>query len=130
MASWGRSGPLDPSAWQTCDEYLYGIDLFNHHYWWEAHEVLEEFWRTAGRDTALGTFFQGLIQVAAALLKDAVGSRAAARGLARSGCAKLRRTPGIVLGVASAELASSVEAFLSDQSESVPFIHLRFEHRD
>jgi hypothetical protein len=120
---------LDPTSWETCDEYLYGIDLFNHHYWWEAHEIFEEFWRAAGRDTSLGDFFQGLIQVAAALLKDAVGSRAAARGLARSGCAKLRKMPGIVRGVPCTELASSVEAFLSGRSEEVPRIYLAGEHR-
>ena len=115
---------LDGSTWETCDEYLYGIDLFNHRYWWEAHEVFEEFWRPAGRRTPLGDFLQGLIQVAAALVKDAVGSKAAAKSLARAGCAKLRKTPSIVLGVAGTELASSVEAFLSDRSETVPCIQL------
>ena len=115
---------MDASTWETCDEYLYGIDLFNHGYWWEAHEVFEEFWRAAGRDTPLGDFFQGLIQIAAALIKDAVGARAAARSLARAGCAKLRKTPGIVLGVARAGLAASVEAFLSGKSDSAPFIDL------
>jgi hypothetical protein len=123
-----ESRSFDPSKWETCDEYLYGIDLFNHRYWWEAHEVFEEFWRAAGRDTLLGYFFQGLIQVAAALVKDAVGSRAAARSLARSGCAKLRKTPGIVLGVAGTELASSVEAFLSGKSQTNPCIRLTGGH--
>jgi hypothetical protein len=118
---------LDGSAWETCDEYLYGIDLFNHRYWWEAHEVFEEFWRAAGRGTPLGDFLQGLIQVAAALVKDAVGSKAAAKSLARAGFAKLRKTPGIVLGIAGTKLASSVEAFLSGRSETIPRIVLNCE---
>ena len=118
------------ATWETCDEYLYGIDLFNHGYWWEAHEVFEEFWRAAGRGTLLGNFLQGLIQVAAALVKDAVGSKAAAQSLARSGCSKLRKMPGVVLGVACNELASSVEAFLWAKSEIVPCIHLEVKHRN
>jgi hypothetical protein len=37
-----------PEDWRSCDLYLYGIDLFNHGYWWEAHEALEDVWLAAG----------------------------------------------------------------------------------
>src|SRR5262245_59054964 len=95
----GGASPLDLDLWEACDEYLYGIDLFNHGYWWEAHEVFEAFWRAAGRGTPLGDLLQGLIQAAAALLKDVVGSRAAAQSLGRSASMKLRETPAIFLGI-------------------------------
>jgi hypothetical protein len=74
------------AEWQTCPEYLYGVDLFNHHYWWEAHEALEQCWVAAGRTTETGLFLQGLIQIAVACLKleqvfTDVAQRMAAEGL-------------------------------------------------
>ena len=47
--------------WKTSEDYLYGIDLYNWTYWWEAHEVFEGFWHTYGAYTG-GNFFQTLIQ--------------------------------------------------------------------
>src|SRR5262245_4846701 len=32
------SPPPDPADWRACRAYMYGIDLFNHGYYWEAHE--------------------------------------------------------------------------------------------
>jgi predicted metal-dependent hydrolase len=121
--AFGREG------WQTSEDYLHAIDLFNEGYWWEAHEVLEELWRVAGRGTALGDFLQGLIQVAAALLKAATGARAAAESLARSGGRKLRGSDSIVLGVDGPALASSVEAYVSRRTDALPRIDLRIEAR-
>ena len=40
--------PFTPEDWRSCELYLYGIDLFNHGYWWEAHEALEDVWLAAG----------------------------------------------------------------------------------
>ena len=51
-----RLAPFDPHDWYACEEYLYGIDLFNHGYWWEAHEALEAVWAAAGRRTETGLF--------------------------------------------------------------------------
>ena len=28
--------PPDPADWRACEDYLYGIDLFNHGYYWES----------------------------------------------------------------------------------------------
>lgn len=39
----------DPTAWQDCHDYLYGIDLFNHGFYWEAHEAWEGLWVACGR---------------------------------------------------------------------------------
>ncbi len=33
--------PPDPEDWRSCPDYLYGIDLFNHGFYWEAHEAWE-----------------------------------------------------------------------------------------
>jgi predicted metal-dependent hydrolase len=52
---------------------LYGCDLFNLGYWWEAHEAWEAAWKGLPRDSVQGRFVQALIQVAAASLQAAAG---------------------------------------------------------
>jgi hypothetical protein len=59
----------DPQNWQECRPYLRGLDLFNHGYYWEAHEVWESLWQAAGRRGVLADFFKGLIKLAAAGVK-------------------------------------------------------------
>lgn len=52
----------------------YGIDLFNHGYFWEAHEVWEMPWRAARRDSDSWLFRKALIRLAAAALKLRIAS--------------------------------------------------------
>lgn len=59
----------DPSHWQDCEDYLYGIDLFNYGYYWEAHEIWEEVWNACGRTGKSADFFKGLIKLAASGVK-------------------------------------------------------------
>ena len=59
----------EPSRWDACRPYLYGIDLFNHGYYWEAHEVWEGLWHACGRAGTTGNFLKGLIHLAAAGVK-------------------------------------------------------------
>jgi len=55
-------------------QYERGIDLFNHGYYWESHEAWEPLWHACGRSKAIGgCFFQGLIKLAAALVKAREG---------------------------------------------------------
>ncbi len=81
----GRSGEVLPDlnhvSWRACDEYLYGLDLFNHGYWWECHEVLENLWHAAGVGTGAGHALQAIIQCAAAHLKVVCGQPVGARRL-------------------------------------------------
>lgn len=72
--------PLQPDDWQSSGEYLYGIDLFNHGYYWEAHEAWESLWHAAGRKGQLADFLKGLIKLAAAAVKAREGNP---RGVAR-----------------------------------------------
>src|SRR5689334_23294646 len=58
--------PLDPGRWAGCRDYLLGLDLFNHGYYWEAHEAWERLWNAAGRHGATAELLQGLIKLAAA----------------------------------------------------------------
>ncbi|MCX7422423.1 MAG: DUF309 domain-containing protein [Planctomycetia bacterium] len=75
--------PLDPANWQSSTEYLRGIELFNHGYYWEAHEVWESLWHAAGRAGPIADFLKALIKLAAAGVKvregNAVGVKAHAR---------------------------------------------------
>jgi predicted metal-dependent hydrolase len=70
--------PPDPEQWRACRDYLYGIDLFNHGFYWEAHEAWEGLWVACGRRGPTATYLQALINLAAAGLKARSGS---ARGM-------------------------------------------------
>lgn len=70
--------PPDPEEWHACRDYLYGIDLFNHGFYWEAHEAWEGLWVACGRCGPTATYLQALINLAAAGFKARSGS---ARGM-------------------------------------------------
>ncbi|HXK92904.1 MAG TPA: DUF309 domain-containing protein, partial [bacterium] len=61
--------PPDPQVWARCEIYLHGVDLFNHGYYWEAHEAWEELWQADGRIGPVSDFLKGLIKLAAAGVK-------------------------------------------------------------
>jgi predicted metal-dependent hydrolase len=116
-----------PADWPCCETYLYGIDLFNHGYWWEAHEALEAVWLAAGgRETDCGLFVQGLIQLAAAQLKRVIGSPGAAQSLTAAACDKLALVEGVYLGIAVATLIAEAQRCLREERGEFPRIILLF----
>ena len=58
---------------RTCESYLWGIDLFNHGFYWEAHEAWEAVWHAAGRKGLIADFCKALIKFAAAGVKAREG---------------------------------------------------------
>lgn len=117
----GPPEPLDPANWRACREYLYGIDLFNHGYYWEAHEVWEGLWHACGRSGAMGDFLQGLIKLAAAGVKAREGNPNGVRRHARRAAELFRNTQSELSGFDDgywgfhpAELAEQAEAVASD----------------
>lgn len=60
---------VPPERWAESVDYLYGCDLYNHAFWWEAHESWEGLWQLTDKKAPQGRFLQGLIQVAACHLK-------------------------------------------------------------
>jgi len=70
--------------------YLRGIDLYHAGYLWEAHEAWEGLWK-ASSDPVQRDFLQGLIQLAASLLKRHVGEESGARRLAQAARERLTR---------------------------------------
>ncbi|MFO1434106.1 MAG: DUF309 domain-containing protein [Candidatus Competibacteraceae bacterium] len=73
---------LDPQHGAASEPYRYGIDLFNHGYYWEAHEVWEGLWRAHARTEPIARFLQALIALAAAGIKQRQGR---VRGVQRHG---------------------------------------------
>lgn len=63
---------LAPARWRASEPYLWGVDLYNHGFLWEAHEAWEGLWHVAKPDRTQALFLQGLIQTAAAWLKIAM----------------------------------------------------------
>jgi uncharacterized protein len=92
----GRAKPGAPHVpaerWAEHAEYLWGADLYNAGFFWEAHEAWEAAWRAAERDVVQHAFLQGLIQVAAACLKGVLGDADAARRIAARALQRLERT--------------------------------------
>jgi hypothetical protein len=82
--------PLDPGRWSASKPYLYGIDLFNAGYYWEAHEQLEGLWRAAGRKGPVADFLKALIKLAAAGVKHREGKPAGVRSHAARAAELLR----------------------------------------
>ncbi len=103
-----------PEDWPSDAQYLFGVDLFNRRYYWEAHEGWEAVWRSCARDSTQRTFVQGLILVAAALLQWFMGSAAgferqhakARRRLAPA----LEESPGAYMGLPLADWLAEIDA--------------------
>lgn len=82
---------LPAERWRENGDFLFGCDLYNHGYLWEAHEAWEGLWHRARQDGDQAELLQGLIQCAAACLKipmDQPGGRAR---LAEAGTGRLER---------------------------------------
>jgi hypothetical protein len=85
-----RAGPehgTHSTAGKEAEHLYWGIDLFNHGYYWEAHEAWEDLWFEAEHDSPLRLALKGLILLAAAGVKIREGKRAAAGKHARRAAA-------------------------------------------
>ena len=68
------AAPLDIESWHNNSTYLHAVDLFNHGFYWEAHEAWEALWHAAGRTGTEAVFLKGLIKLAAAGVKQREGN--------------------------------------------------------
>lgn len=127
------SSALSVDNWTEHPDYLWGIDLYNHGYPWEAHESWEGPWRLAARNTSVRHYLQGLIQCSAAVVKAMSGRVAGVRSLSGTGLALLAQVPvtddGRYMGL---HLAPFIEAFRGfadsypDAPDRWPKIELRW----
>ena len=91
----GHSYHVGPLAVATeaspgSDAFLWGVDLFNHGYYWEAHEAWEGLWQVTDRDNPLRMLFKSLIMLSAAGVKIRERKNAAAARHAVRAAALLR----------------------------------------
>jgi hypothetical protein len=70
--------PVHVVATVGSEEYYWGADLFNHGYYWEAHEAWEGLWKVAGKGSEIRCLLKGLILLSAAGVKIREGKRTAA----------------------------------------------------
>ncbi len=104
------SAPLPARRWRDDDGWLWGVDLWNAGFPWEAHEAWETLWR--GAAGAQRELLQGLIQCAAAAVKLAVDAPGPAATLAARGTARLL-TLAPLMGVDPVAFARAVLAWLA-----------------
>lgn len=114
--------PWRPATdWNANEPYLFGVDLYNEGFLWEAHEAWESIWMASREDALQADFLQGLIQCAAACLKIRMGQPRGLERLASLGLARLervRREAGDpYMGLALAPFLAAFEAFLAASPE-------------
>jgi predicted metal-dependent hydrolase len=127
--------PVIPERWAESHDYLLGIDLFNHGYYWEAHEAWERLWHAAGRKGPTANVLQGLIKLAASGVKVREGRAAGTRRLAE-GANDLFRTAREALSDHPSHLglrfidlfafAQQAETCATDQPDDDPGIRIVF----
>lgn len=59
----------NPDTWPHNEVFVHALDLFDHGYYWEAHEGLEALWIAAGRQGPIADLLSALIKLAAAAIK-------------------------------------------------------------
>ena len=97
---------LTLSNWASHSHYLYGMDLYNFAFFWEAHEALEGLWRKTVLKSTMYLFLQGIIQICGACLKYHLHQVKGVQKLGFAGMDKLSRVEksgechnGIYLGI-------------------------------
>ena len=119
--------PFASEASLSSDAFLWGLDLFNHGYYWEAHEAWEGLWQVADRGGPLSMLFKGLILLSAAGVKIRERKNAAAARHAKRAASLFRQLTKVpncaferALGMSAAALAECAEAAtrMPDDSEA------------
>ncbi len=114
-----------PEDWAASDTYLLATDLYNHGYWWEAHETWEALWQVSDKGGVQGRFLQGLIQLAACHLKWHMGHLDGVARLRESSLKYLRAaqsdgSAGEYMGLEVTNLCTAVEIYYADQRQRYP----------
>jgi uncharacterized protein len=100
---------------RNCREFLRGVELFDHGYYWEAHESWEAVWIALGRRGREADFVKGLIKLAAAGVKAREGRPEGVARHARRAAELFRAVAGAgsearsFWGMSLAELIRSAE---------------------
>lgn len=121
--SFGRHDPpaaaLDEATWRRNETWLYAVDLFNHSYYWEAHEAWEALWHAAGRKGPTANFLKGLIKLAAAGVKAREGRPAGVRQHALRAAELLASAPSPTCFGIDAEGATTAAKNIAGQADEL-----------
>lgn len=134
--SFGREeeacGYFEAEIWRENADYLYGVDLYNHGFLWEAHEAWEGIWHVAKIDPPQANFLQGLIQCGAACLKIRMQQPRGLESLSKLGCEKInavvRGQGSPYMGLEALDFARDLRAFAlgaPDDIEGRPRLELQ-----
>ena len=126
---------LDPARWHESRDYLLGLDLFNHGYYWEAHEAWERLWHAAGRRGPTAELLQGLIKLAASGVKVREGRAVGTVKLAEGARLLFQRAQSNLanrtdyLGLRFADLLAythQAESLATDHTDDEPDVRVVF----
>lgn len=125
--SFGAAGEeppfLSPERWRESTPYLWGADLYNHGFLWEAHEAWEDLWHVSKPDRVLALYLQGLIQCAAAWLKIPMEQPRGVERLSALALEKLdevaRASGGRYMGLDLDAFRPAVRAFAASQPRAL-----------
>lgn len=116
--------PVAAQASLASDAFVWGQDLFNHGYYWEAHEAWEGLWQVADRGSSERAFLKALILLSAAGVKireNKYGAALRHAGRAAALLRQLMKVPHLsftqVLGMPPDALAD-----LADEATRMPAV--------
>jgi predicted metal-dependent hydrolase len=115
--------PLEQGDWESSHRYLLAIDLFNHGYYWEAHEAWEALWNAHERRGPAADLLKCLIQLAVVGVKLRQGMRDAAIAHARRAAELARAVRGATdsvrfLGLDVAKLEQRAEQLAAEPPQT------------
>ncbi|MCO4770921.1 MAG: DUF309 domain-containing protein [Deltaproteobacteria bacterium] len=127
--SYGQSEPepppLDVDRAEDAEDYLFGFDLLNYGYFWEAHTYWEGLWHAAGREGPVADLLKALIRIAAAGVKGRQGVNGGVRSHMSTAAELLRgvkTTTGrdTMAGIGLGDLAEHCEGVAADTPDGGP----------
>lgn len=111
----------DPGSWRDNTDYLFGVDLFNYAYWYEAHAIWNPLWHRASGNYRL--FINGLALVSDALLHHHQRNLRELRDLMSEGTGKLTAVLNaegdLYMGLNLHQLMRSLDSFISPFFEEI-----------
>ncbi len=108
-----------------------GLELFNEGHFHEAHEEIEEAWKTYPKGHPTRVFFQGLIQAAVAMHHHRRGKQGPAVTMIARARTKLVAAPATHFGIDVARLLRDLdrceELFLDPEQTNVDYPSISYE---
>lgn len=119
--------------WRDSPDYLFGADLYNHGFWWEAHEAWEGLWQLTDKQGTMGTYLKALIQVSACHLQFLMGQPRGVERLRRTSREYLEQVIAAVgearyMGLALRPFADGVAAYYAERTVGGPHDPERFPY--